>query len=157
VAERGVRLRVEVDGYDAAKRKLRSLPAEARTGAREAAQRVAEMLAEEIRQRAASSGNALAQAVAGDVGIVRGAQPNVKWPGSQSATFGRNGAPVKAVIYGVEFGGGARPSTAQFRPHRGTEGYEFFPTVRDKADEIGALWETALDEWVDEWNQAGEV
>lgn len=157
MAERGVRLRVEVEGYDVAKRKLRDLPAEARAGARVAAQSVAEMLADEIRHAAAASGNALAQAVAGDVGIVRGAQPNVKWPGSGSATFGRNNTPVSKVIYGVEFGGGGRPSTQQFRPHRGIEGYEFFPTVRAKADEIGALWETALDDWIDEWNQAGEV
>lgn len=155
--ERGVRLRIEAVGYREAKAKLRDLPREARDGARAAAQRVAEMLAEAIRQRAASSGNALAQAIAGDVGIVRGAQPNVKWPGTAGATFGRNSTPVSAVIYGAEFGGQGRPATMQFRRHSGQEGYEFFPTVRAKADETAELWNTALDEWIDEWNQAGET
>jgi hypothetical protein len=157
VPERGVRLRVEAVGYREAKAKLRDLPREARDGARDAAQRVAEMLADEIRDRAASSGDALTQAIAGDVGIVRGAQPNVKWPGSSGVTFGRNNAPVSAVIYGAEFGGQGRPATMQFRRHSGTEGYVFFPTVRAKADETAELWGTALDAWIDEWDQAGET
>lgn len=43
-------------------------------------------------------------------------------------------------FYGQEFGGGARPRTRQFPPHRGREGYFLWPTVRRRLA-------TAFDEW----------
>lgn len=45
-------------------------------------------------------------------------------------------------FYGQEFGGGARPRTRQFPPHRGREGYFLWPTVRRRL-------RTASDEWAD--------
>ncbi|HMM41888.1 MAG TPA: hypothetical protein PKA95_08300 [Thermomicrobiales bacterium] len=43
-------------------------------------------------------------------------------------------------FYGQEFGGGTRPRTRQFPPHRGREGYFLWPTVRRRL-------RTAFDEW----------
>ena len=45
------------------------------------------------------------------------------------------GGPSAPDWYGHEFGGGARPRTRQFRPHRGTEGYALFPTIRERKPE----------------------
>ncbi|GAB4333692.1 MAG: hypothetical protein Kow0010_20360 [Dehalococcoidia bacterium] len=45
-------------------------------------------------------------------------------------------------FYGQEFGGGARPRTRQFPPHRGREGYFLWPTVRRRL-------RTAYEEWAD--------
>lgn len=55
------------------------------------------------------------------------------------------------VFFGAEFGGGAHPSTRQFRPYR-SRGYWFFPTV--EKDETTTLLEAAedgLDAAADRW------
>lgn len=153
-----IRMRVEMEGADAAKRKLRALPREAQDGARAAAGRIADMLAAEVTQAARAEGGIAAQ-IADAAGTTRDRFPNVKFPGSQSATFTSSSGShrVRDVIFGAEFGGQGRSRTMQFRPHTGTTGRWFFPTVRAKADEIGELWNAALDDWADEWNQAGQV
>ena len=45
-------------------------------------------------------------------------------------------------FYGQEFGGGRRPRTRQFPPHRGREGYFLWPTVRRRL-------KTAAEEWAE--------
>ncbi len=117
------------------------------------AQEAAYDLAEWIIDAGESYPDNLIQAIAGDVGIVRGATPNVKWPGRAGATFGRNNAPVGAVVKGAEFGGQGRPTTMQFLPHTGTDGHVFYPTVRRRADDVIEKWASAIDEWIDEWNR----
>ena len=37
---------------------------------------------------------------------------------------------------GAEFGGGARPRTRQFKPHRGQSGYFLYPTIRHETEHI---------------------
>lgn len=53
------------------------------------------------------------------------------------------------AILGAEFGGGARPRTRQFEPHRGTRGYFLFPTVRERGDEAVDRWLDALQKSLD--------
>jgi hypothetical protein len=49
------------------------------------------------------------------------------------------------VFFGAEFGGGARPTTQQFLRHRGRSGYFFWPTVRNKKNEIATEYLNAID------------
>lgn len=60
------------------------------------------------------------------------------------------GGPKAPAALGHEFGGGARPTTRQFPPHLGREGYFFWPTIREEtadiAERYGELLERALRE-----------
>lgn len=58
------------------------------------------------------------------------------------------GGPKAPAALGHEFGGGARPRTRQFPPHRGRDGYFFWPTIREQtadiAERYGEIMERAL-------------
>lgn len=55
------------------------------------------------------------------------------------------------VFFGAEFGGGARPTTKQFRPYR-SRGYWFFPTIEaDEATTLITAAEVGLDAAADVW------
>lgn len=61
------------------------------------------------------------------------------------------GATVGQLFFGAEFGGGAKPTTQQFRPHRGHTGYFFFNQLRtDQARQL-ERWEKALTAIEREW------
>lgn len=45
------------------------------------------------------------------------------------------------MTFGTEFGGQRRRHTLQFRPHRGRDGYFFWPTVRRHSDDIKRMWD----------------
>ena len=47
---------------------------------------------------------------------------------------------------GAEFGGQGRPTTQQFQPFRGHEGYFIYPAIRDNADHIEATYLKAVDD-----------
>jgi len=47
---------------------------------------------------------------------------------------------------GAEFGGQGRPTTQQFRPHRGTEGYAVFPTIRRDSEDIEREWVDSIED-----------
>ncbi|MGE5501673.1 MAG: hypothetical protein ACM3W4_07090 [Ignavibacteriales bacterium] len=49
-------------------------------------------------------------------------------------------------FYGQEFGGGRRPRTRQFPPHRGHEGYFLWPTVRRRLKTASRDWADLFDE-----------
>ena len=58
--------------------------------------------------------------------------------------YGRgNPKPKKNYRDGVTRGG-IHAYTTQFRPHRGTRGYFFYPTVRDESDNIERLYGEAV-------------
>lgn len=62
--------------------------------------------------------------------------------GAQSAGVSLGSHPAAA---GAEFGGRGRPTTQQFQPHRGRDGYFVYPTIRDSAEEIVKPYEEAID------------
>lgn len=68
-------------------------------------------------------------------GQASGKEARVVAGGSRAPTF-----------WGFEFGGRARPTTQQFEPHKGTEGYFFYPTVRKRVKVASEEWETLFDE-----------
>lgn len=49
------------------------------------------------------------------------------------------------LFFGAEFGGRKRPTTQQFRPHKGKTGYWFWPTIRRDSDQIGSRWLEAIE------------
>ncbi|TXH55732.1 MAG: hypothetical protein E6Q97_08210 [Desulfurellales bacterium] len=69
---------------------------------------------------------------------------------SSSATESRVslGGPSAPAALGHEFGGGARPQTRQFPPHRGRDGYFFYPSIREATEGLeeryGAILERVL-------------
>jgi hypothetical protein len=65
-----------------------------------------------------------------------------------SVSLGGGGKRNRAggMALGTEFGGQSRPRTMQFRPHRGREGYFFWPTIRDNSDQIKQMWDDLLED-----------
>lgn len=68
---------------------------------------------------------------------------------SSSGAEVRLDAPRFPMILGAEFGGGGRPTTRQFPPHRGPDGYMLFPEVREHEDEIVDIMGKPIDEVLD--------
>lgn len=64
----------------------------------------------------------------------------------------RPGVKATDVWYGAEFGGGSRPTTQQFPPHRGRRGYFFYPTARARGQRYWGEWEDAVDKAFRDWS-----
>jgi hypothetical protein len=100
---------------------------------RDASQQVAARFAASIAGRAASP---LAAAVAANVRARRDRVPVVAMGAGKLAS----GTPIRDVMFGAEFGGGARPTTRQFLPHQGTTGYFLYPAVRSQGAAVAQEW-----------------
>lgn len=59
------------------------------------------------------------------------------------------------MALGTEFGGGATNRTRQFRPHRGTQGYFFWPSIRANSGEIKKRWDDLVDRLAEEAENGG--
>jgi hypothetical protein len=70
---------------------------------------------------------------------------------SQRESFILAGGPKAPEFYGQEFGGQERPTTMQFPPHKGTEGYSLYPKLREQTAEIEGRY---FDEIADALEQA---
>lgn len=86
---------------------------------------VAKDIAGQARGRAQSLGGVAAKAASS-------VRPTA---GATSAGVGFGG-PSAPWAPGAEFGGRGRPTTRQFQPHRGREGYFVYPTIRDNDKQI---------------------
>lgn len=138
-----------IEGLNAA---LRMLPKEASAKLRDASVDIAADIASEASGRARSQGGA-ASLVAPSIRATRDRVPVVKMGGSTRLPASGNGwarsrggarQTIGDVIWGAEFGGGARPTTLQFQPHRGRTGYFLWPTVRDNNRDIHERYSDAL-------------
>jgi hypothetical protein len=58
-------------------------------------------------------------------------------------------------FFGAEFGGGGRPRTRQFPPHRGQAGYFLWPTIKARQHADHAEWMRAVDRVSDKWARGG--
>lgn len=54
-------------------------------------------------------------------------------------------------FYGQEFGGGSRPETQMFPPHRGKRGYFLYPAGRENSAKFQQVWEAAIDNATKGW------
>lgn len=140
---------VTVEGFS---RILRSLPKETSKQLRDEAQAIAGDIAQEAQERARAIGG-LAKYLAPSIKAKRDRVPVVTlgsrkklpatgegWQRSRSGP----GQTLADVKFGAEFGGGARPSTRQFLPHKGTIGYFLYPAVRDEAADALKRYSEAL-------------
>lgn len=53
---------------------------------------------------------------------------------------------------GAEFGGGNRPNTRQFPPHRGKRGYFLYPSMRANAAALNRRWDEGVEEAMAAWD-----
>lgn len=135
---------------------LRHLPEAASDQMRAASKEIADDVVSEASSRA-RGGNAAARLVADAMSTPGSRIPTVKLGGSRKLPPHSDGRQrrgkrqtVGDVIWGAEFGGGGRPSTRQFLPHRGRDGYFLWPTIRDNGREIKARYSRALDKALQE-------
>jgi hypothetical protein len=149
-------MKQSVYGIKGLNKTLRSLPEEAGDQMRVASKEIADDVASEAATRA-RGGNAAARLVAGALSTPSSRIPTVKLGGSRklaphSGGRARRGKrqTVGEVIWGAEFGGGRRPSTTQFAPHRGRQGYFLWPTIRANSRDIKARYSRALDKALQE-------
>ncbi|MFT4295642.1 MAG: hypothetical protein QM582_09550 [Micropruina sp.] len=141
---------VEVEGLRELLRVASRLPKTAQNELRQSAMLIATDEAASIRAAAAGSSPQSA-AVVGSIRARRDRVPAVAAGGAgRSGVSG--GATTGQLFFGAEFGGQGRPTTKQFRPHRGTSGYWFFPTLRRDQERMMKRWETALRAVEREWS-----
>lgn len=124
---------IRIEGLNELIARLKALETGAEVGIRLANKAAATEVASGATGRAASIGGVAAHVAPGIK-----ASAGVK---SGSVTLGTDPAAA-----GAEFGGGARPTTQQFKPWLGHTGYFLYPTIRDKSEQINATYRTALDE-----------
>lgn len=64
-------------------------------------------------------------------------------------------AAASDLFFGAEFGGGARPTTKQFLPHRGRQGYFLYPAARANGRMFFERWGDAVDKAFESWSHRG--
>jgi hypothetical protein len=74
----------------------------------------------------------------------RKAVGGIKLSGS-AVILGNGNDRAGRMAVGTEFGGRRRRHTMQFRPHKGREGYFFWPAMRSHSTEIKKMWDDMLD------------
>jgi hypothetical protein len=135
---------------------LRQVPKEANVQLRDASVEIAANVASIASKRARSVGG-VAALVAPTIKATRDRIPVVKMGSSQKLPTAGNGwtnnsrsgarQTIGDVIWGAEFGGGARPSTSQFSPWLGSgpgAGYFLYPTIRGMQRYIQDTYSEAL-------------
>jgi len=134
-------------------RALRQLPKEAAGQLRDASVVIASRVADDARSRAVR-GSGAAHLVAPSIKATRDRVPAVrqgssrKLPPRHGRARGKGRQTIGDLTFGAEFGGGARSSTRQFLPWRGSSaaaGYFLYPAVRDNAAATGEAYSAALD------------
>ncbi len=126
------------------RRAVRALPKETKAELTGASQEIAEDVAADVRGRAAGLGIGW-KYLGPTVRAAKSSIPNVKIGGKRKLP-GRKGPrqTVGDLLWGLEFGGGVRPETRQFMPHKGRTGYALWPAVRAHSDETGRRYSEAL-------------
>lgn len=134
----------EVKGLNQLLRVLSKLPKDLQNDVRDASAEIASDLVSGAKQAASTPVQHLA---AGGLKVRRDRIPTVSAGGSLKA-----GVKVQDVFYGAEFGGQRRPTTQQFAPHRGQEGYFLYPTARKRATRHFGMWAAAVDKAFKDWD-----
>jgi CRP-like cAMP-binding protein len=136
-----------VEGLKRFLRVLSSLPKDLQNDTRDASQQIASDIASKAQNAAHTP---LQNLAATTLKAKRDRIPVVQSTGSV-----RKGVKAQDIFYGAEFGGGRRPTTRQFLPHRGTRGYFFYPTVRANSRRAYDQWADAVDKAFKQWQHSG--
>ena len=135
---------VHVAGLRKFLRVLNSIPKDLQNEIRDASQAIANDMVAGARNAAHTP---LQRLVAGGLSAKRDRIPVVKTSGML-----RPGVRTRDLFYGAEFGGGKRPETQQFPPHKGKEGYFLYPYARAHGEEYMADWVHAIDKAFKAWD-----
>jgi len=133
-----------LSGIAGLNRALRKLPKETKATLTDASKEIAEDVAADARARAARIGRGWKH-LGPTIRAEKSSKPGVKMGGSRRLK-GRKGSrqTVGDLLWGTEFGGRGRPTTQQFLPHLGLEGYALWPAVRGESDNTAERYSEAL-------------
>lgn len=98
----------------------------------------------QVATNVATKARALAESLGG---VAAKAAPDIKVKAEQRYAKLTLGSPTAPWDLGAEFGGGARPTTQQFKPYRGNgaaAGYFLYPTVRSEKTTSEQTYDRAL-------------
>ena len=124
-----------VEGVAALRKALKAVSDQAPKELNEASKAVAAFVADDARSLAAGLG-----------GVAAKVAPSVKGSGNARGGALTLGGTAYPMALGAEFGGRGRPTTQQFRPHKGRTGYFAYPAIRRNADEIESAYTEKLDD-----------
>lgn len=148
---------VEVDGLTETVRAFSRYGREASAQLRDAAQREVDRIAPAMVSAMAADGGP-SELVATSIKSKRDRFPVIAAGGAkrvQNKRKARARPSAGDLFFGAEFGGRGRPTTQQFRPHRGTTGYAFYPTLRERSAELIDAYKSELARLATEWGAHG--
>lgn len=125
---------IRIEGLNEVVARLKALDVGAEVGIRLANKEAATSVA----QGAASAASALG-------GVAAHSAPAIKASAGIKSAGVALGSDAYPMALGAEFGGGRRPTTQQFEPWRGHEGYFLYPTIRRDSERINETYRDALD------------
>lgn len=140
---RGIRSDLYIDGLGETIRAFKKLPKDVKAESDDQVREIARFVAGATKAAASTRAE---QKVAGTIK----SQKN-----SVSLGGGGRGSRAGNMALGTEFGGRGRSTTQQFRPHLGTQGYFFWPTIRANSGRIKKMWEDVLEEAAARWVRGG--
>lgn len=127
---------IKVTGLAELNKALKAIGPDARKELKQASKRAADLVAGSTTSTARSLG-----------GVAAHAAPSIKATASMTGSAAVSiGGPGYEMAGGAAFGGRGRPTTQQFQPFRGRQGYFLYPDIRDNADEIESVYVSAIDD-----------
>lgn len=137
----------KIEGLKRFLRLLNSLPKDMQNEVRDASQNIASTMVSSAKNAAHTPLQTLA---ASTLQAKRDRVPVVTAKGTV-----RKGVKAQDIFFGAEFGGGKRPTTRQFLPHRGKRGYFLYPTIRANSQRIWDEWTGTVDDVMAAWDHSG--
>lgn len=158
-----VTLTLHIDGIRETLAAFKQLPKEASDELRNRTKELSEALAGAARTAAEGQGRK-GKLLAQTVKARRDRVPVVVAGGTKR--LGKKRTPAFALLFTSEFGSNRRTGWygrpryrrgghQQFKPHRGQQGYWFFPTVEREEPEIARAWQQAADAIVNRFSEGG--
>ena len=140
-------INVGVDGIQQTLAAFKQLPKDASNELRNATLVLAKLLADAASEAGRAEGRQAALA-APTVVARRDRIPIVVVGGTKRV--GRRRVPVYKILFGSEFGSSR---LKQYKPHRGREGYWFFPTVEREAQATADVWGRMAEAIIAKWSE----
>ena len=149
MAKQYLSVKIKVDGVQAVLDALDKLPIHVQEGVEEESKKLAQLLAQKIREDGIGDAAPQSPLVAKTVKAKKGVTPTIEVGGSQR--LGRNKKPAYKLLFGSVFGSNAYQ---QFhRPHNGQEGYWIYPTIDRNAGEIAKAWNKVADDAIKKFRE----
>jgi hypothetical protein len=126
---------VNVEGLAELRRALKAVSATAPKELNAASKQVATFVADDARSTAEGLG-----------GVAAKVAPSVRGSGTARGGAIALGGSSYPMALGAEFGGQGRPTTQQFKPHKGRTGYFVYPAIRANSDRIADTYTELLDD-----------